>query len=472
MKSNCCLIIDIGKTNVKCLALDQAGQTIWSKSMSNLSIQGEYYLHFDLDAVWKWLVESIKQVTPLYNITTINVSTHGACAVLLDKEGELTLPVLDYEQEINQSFYADYEKIRPNFLQTFSPSLPLGLNLGRQLHYLKTAFSTQFNKTTMLLMYPQYWIWRLTNIAITELTSLGCHTDLWLPEKKCYSSLVSSLGITEMLPPIVSAIKVIGSPSADICEITGLTKECQVFSGVHDSNASFARYLYSIKDQEFTVISTGTWIIAMAASSKMKTNQLVNLKEEKDTLVNVSVLGDMLPCARFMGGREFEQLCQLTQADISKDYSTDDVNYLIAHDIYAMPPFSQTGGPFTQGVGKLLNWHEDNTDTKSKQKNGKALASLYLVLMIDHLLGLTSSTNAIVFGSSAKKNLLMCQMIAQLRPTQRVLFSGDDASTVKGAWCLTRWNEEPDSELCQFEQVKPSKIENLLAYKQTWYDNL
>lgn len=466
MKRDCCLIIDIGKTNVKCLALDDAGQTIWSTSMANVSIKGVSYQHFDLEGVWAWLIESIKQVSAIYTVMAINVSTHGACAVLLDKVGEPVLPVLDYEHDIDQSYHPEYEKIRPSFTQTFSPNLPLGLNLGRQLHYLKSAFPIQFSKTDLILMYPQYWVWRLTNIAITELTSLGCHTDLWLPEKACYSSLINDLAIAEMLPPITSAIEAVGSPSADICELTGLPKYCQVFSGVHDSNASFARYLYSIKNQEFTVISTGTWIIAMSAAGKKQ--QLVNLKEEKDTLVNVSVLGDMLPCARFMGGREFEQLCQLTQADIAIEYFSQDIDFLIEHDIYALPPFSQTGGPFTQRSGELINWHE----TSSEQKNGKALASLYLVLMIDHILELTSSTQDIIFGSSARKNLLMCQMIAQLRPTQRVLFSGDDASTVKGAWCLTRWYEKADDELCQFEQVAPSNIANLLSYKQKWYEQL
>lgn len=30
-------------------------------------------------------------------------------------------------------------------------------------------------------MYPQYWALRLTGIAANEVTSLGCHTDLWNP---------------------------------------------------------------------------------------------------------------------------------------------------------------------------------------------------------------------------------------------------------------------------------------------------
>ena len=28
-------------------------------------------------------------------------------------------------------------------------------------------------------MYPQYWAYRLTGVLANEVTSLGCHTDLW-----------------------------------------------------------------------------------------------------------------------------------------------------------------------------------------------------------------------------------------------------------------------------------------------------
>jgi sugar (pentulose or hexulose) kinase len=32
-----------------------------------------------------------------------------------------------------------------------------------------------------ILLYPQYWSWRLSGVMATEVTSLGTHTDLWRP---------------------------------------------------------------------------------------------------------------------------------------------------------------------------------------------------------------------------------------------------------------------------------------------------
>ena len=53
----------------------------------------------------------------------------------------------------------------------------------------------------------------------------------------------------------------------------------------------------------FSVVSTGTWVIAMAVGGAA-----VELDPARDTLVNVNALGDPVPSARFMGGREFATL--------------------------------------------------------------------------------------------------------------------------------------------------------------------
>ncbi|MGG2476833.1 carbohydrate kinase, partial [Rhizobium sp. BR5] len=71
--------------------------------------------------------------------------------------------------------------IRPDFAETGSPLLPVGLNLGAQIHFQKTAFAHEFARVRSIVTYPQYWAGRLTGVQATETTSLGCHTDLWNP---------------------------------------------------------------------------------------------------------------------------------------------------------------------------------------------------------------------------------------------------------------------------------------------------
>ncbi len=39
-----------------------------------------------------------------------------------------------------------------------------------------------FSRAAHTLLYPQFWAWRLSGVMASEVTSLGCHSDLWLPQ--------------------------------------------------------------------------------------------------------------------------------------------------------------------------------------------------------------------------------------------------------------------------------------------------
>ena len=48
---------------------------------------------------------------------------------------------MDYEWNGLESVNVEYEGIRPSFEETFSPSLPAGLNFGKQLFWQQKNFS-------------------------------------------------------------------------------------------------------------------------------------------------------------------------------------------------------------------------------------------------------------------------------------------------------------------------------------------
>ena len=97
-------------------------------------------------------------------------------------EDGLAMPVIDYEHDYPDEVRAAYAALRPDFAETCSPLLSGGLNVGAQIHYQKTQFPAEFAAVKTILTYAQYWVWRLTGIAVNEVTSLGCHTDLWNPQ--------------------------------------------------------------------------------------------------------------------------------------------------------------------------------------------------------------------------------------------------------------------------------------------------
>ena len=54
----------------------------------------------------------------------------------------------------------------------------------------------------MRLHLPQYLSYLVTGKACSDITSIGCHTNLWDFEKKKYHEWVKKEGIDAILPPI------------------------------------------------------------------------------------------------------------------------------------------------------------------------------------------------------------------------------------------------------------------------------
>lgn len=448
-------IFDIGKTNIKGQVLDDRGSPVWSRATRNRSEAGADYLQFDIDGIWNWLLQTLSEAAAGFSISAINVSTHGACAVLLDVAGELALPVMDYEFDGLVVQGENYSAVRPPFAQTLSPGLAAGLNLGRQLWWLKCRFPRQFEQVSAILMYPQFWTWKLTGIAVNEATSLGCHTDLWEPAAGRYSSLVRALDIERQLGSVVSAVSPVGSLSTELAQSLGLSASCRVYPGVHDSNASFARHLYCAPEERFTVISTGTWIVCMCNNGSLDA-----LSDTRDMLANVSVLGQPIACARFMGGREFELISREAAQPGEAAACAADIEGLVKGGVFALPPFERGSGPFRHAGaagGRIVGG-----------EGSAALATLYLALMIDYELDLLRAGGTVLFGSIASKNPLLCALVAQLRPDLLLQSVDDAASTITGAWCLTRWRVPAPAGFGDRSAVKPTTITGLEAYRKEW----
>jgi hypothetical protein len=148
-------------------------------------------------------------------------------------------------------------------------------------------------------MYPQYWAWRLSGVAASEITSLGCHTDLWQPSRQQYSSLVDRMGWNRLFPPMRPAWTALNTLKPELAARTGLPENCRVLCGIHDSNASLLRHLTVTPAP--AVLSTGT------GHRRRPGAPLDALREQADMLANSDALGHAVPCIRFMGGREFAE---------------------------------------------------------------------------------------------------------------------------------------------------------------------
>ncbi|MDG4887527.1 carbohydrate kinase [Mesorhizobium sp. M1A.F.Ca.IN.022.07.1.1] len=339
-------VIDIGKTNAKVALVELTKPSeIALRRTANAPVWQAPYPHHDVEALWTFILNSLADLNRERRIDAISITTHGATGALVDAAGELVLPVLDYEFNSPDQLAADYDAVRPPFAETGTPRLPIGLNLGAQFFWQQKRFPVEFAKSAAMLMYPQYWALRLTGVAANEVTSLGCHTDLWNPWTSDYSSLVDRMGWRPLMAPVRRAKDRLGSILPAIARLTGLDPATPVFCGLHDSNASLLPHLLSDRPP-FSVVSTGTWVVSMAVGGKK-----VELDAARDTLVNVNALGDPVPSARFMGGREFSLLTE----GQAQDWTEADVAAVLARKASLLPSTQQGSGPFPHRAAQWVN---------------------------------------------------------------------------------------------------------------------
>src|SRR5699024_560078 len=88
--------------------------------------------------------------------------------------------------------------------QTSSPVLA-SLNSGMQLYRIKKEQPALFKKIKYALHLPQYLSFLISGKPYSDITSIGCHTNLWDFENNQYHPWLEEEGILEKLAPIVAA---------------------------------------------------------------------------------------------------------------------------------------------------------------------------------------------------------------------------------------------------------------------------
>ncbi len=439
-------VLDIGKTNVKLAVFDE-GRLRWEKSAANRMRPGPPYPHEDVESAWDFFLDALREAGGTHPIGAIVPTAHGAAGALIG-ETELAAPVMDYEFTGIETIEPDYAPLRPPFSESLSPKVPAGLNLGRQLAYQKWRCPALFAKAKHFVAYPQYWAWRLSGVAASEVTSLGCHTDLWAPRQGQVSSLVKALGVGSLIPPLRRAFDSLGPIKAEIAAATGLAPDTPVFCGVHDSNASLLPYLVS-RQAPFTVLSTGTWVILMCVGLSLD-----RLDPRDDTLANVDALGRPTACGRFMGGREYAVI-----ADGGGNPDHVAIERVIASGALALPCFSGQGGPYATTTGVIRG------DVAAHDR--AALATLYCALVSDLLLTrMGAASGDLVVEGTFAGNRAFCRTLGALRPEQPVFAADDAAGTARGAAMLAHW--PPACPVAAPTPVPAAAIAGLEAYRDAW----
>lgn len=456
------IVVDIGKTNAKCSLWDVQGAQVARRVRANEPGPDSTYKSLDVEGIDGFILESLTEFAGAEDVRRIITVGHGAGAALL-KDGSLFAPPMDYEDAIPETERELYCSQRDSFADTGSPILPMGLNLGIQLHHIETLLGPLPDDVT-IVPWAQYWAWRLCGVAASEISSLGCHTDLWRPTQRRFSHLAERRGWAAKMAPLKSADEVLAPITPAIAATTGLSTDCDVYCGLHDSNAALlaARGHREIAAFDATVLSTGTWFVAMRSVAAGARIEMDLLRESRDCLINVDVYGNAVPSARFMGGRESELIGGIDSYALTDNYDADAIisrlSELVANGAYVLPSFVNGVGPFPTESGAWIN---EPSDADGK----RALTGLYLALMVDTSLDLIGSRDRLLIEGRFAEAEVFIRALAALRPHQKVYVSNAHNDVAYGALRLICPDLETPSELTP---VLPLEID-LKSYAAEWH---
>ena len=441
-------VLDLGKTNAKIALVDlQTRAEIDVATRPNTVLPGPPYAHFDTEGHWAFFLAGLRRLHQSHGVDAISITTHGACAALLDGTGNLAAPVIDYEDPALEEFRAEYAALRPPFSETGAPHLPLGLNIGAQLHWQFRRDPGLAGRVAHLVTWPQYWGFRLTGRLATDVTSLGCHTDLWNPSAGRFSGLVATLGLTGKIAPALRSGEILGMVTPATAAATGLRPDTPVACGIHDSNASLLPHLIS-RQGPFSVVSTGTWVVVMTVGGRQ-----VTLDPARDTLVNVNARGAPVPSARFMGGREYEVI----RAGRAPVAVPQDAESVVAQRLMLLPSVVPDCGPFP---GRAARWLPEEPHNPALRE---VALGYYLALMTAECLALTGGQGPAIVEGPFARNRFFLDMLAAARD-QPVLTSASQTGTAIGAALLFAPMAGPEPRQDAPHPVSPE----LRAYAAAW----
>lgn len=447
-------VLDIGKTNIKLSAATPDGAILETVSTANAALPGPPYRHPDLAGIEDWLFQELPGLARRHGIGAFVACGHGSAGVLVDDTGPV-MPMIDYENDVPVEVNDAYRALAGPVEERGSPIMAGAAHLARQLLWLELQWSEALARGRWFLGGPQYWAWRLSGIAASELTYLAAQSHLWNIPQRRFTGIVERRGWQRLIPAIRPAWEALGWLRPELARRLGLPHAIEVLCGIHDSSANFYRYQQAGL-ADFAVISTGTWIVGLSSSFAPEA-----LARTGGMTWNADVSGRPLTGMLAMGGRDFAVIAG-ERPDAPVEAAI--VARLVEAGTFALPTFAFDDGPFpgSAGRGRIIG---PSPVTPAERR---ALALLYVVLVTDACLDLMGGSATTVLDGSFVKDPLYASLVAALRPGRRTLTGTDGYGTAAGAALLARHESRSAPVEVTLKPAEPLQIPGLTDYRRRW----
>jgi sugar (pentulose or hexulose) kinase len=337
-------VLDVGKSNVKLSAVTPAGEVAETVAVANPVSDGPPWRHHDLGALSDWVLAELSNLARRHPLARLIASGHGSGGILVGDDPDAgdgtVLPMVDYEQALPGGLAEAYAPLAGGFFDRGSAIMMGATHTARQMVWAQQAEPARFARARWLLGIPQYWAWRLTGVPVSEVTILGAQSHLWNVPARRWAPIVAARGWQRLMPAFARASDVLGVIRAPLRRRYGLPP-LEVHAGGHDSSLNLYRFRTAGR-AEATVLSTGTWLVAMAGGVGLD-----RLDERRGMTCNADVDGAPVAGALTMGGREFSAVAD---GDGAADPAL--IGRLVARGTFALPTFGRNDGQFPGSAGK------------------------------------------------------------------------------------------------------------------------
>lgn len=425
-------IFDIGKTNKKFFLLDKSYGIVLERSAPFEEIVDEDGDPCDdVQQLTNWALETLSEVLQIkkFDILAINFSAYGASFVYIDKNGKVIAPLYSYlkkyPEHLKKELYDKYGGEKKLSCETASPVLG-SLNSGMQLYRIMKERPDIYSNMQYALHLPQYISYLVSKKACSDITSIGCHTQLWDFQKKNYHGWVNGEGVQIKLAPIVSSSKTI--------DILFENKLLKVGPGLHDSSAALIPYL-AVFTEPFILLSTGTWCISL---NPFNETPLTFEELEKDCLCYLEYQGKPIKASRLFAGYEHEQEVKRLSAHFKKPvdfykkikYDSDTTAWLKKKMDFPENPGKTESPILTSNFGnRELNSFKDY----SKAYHCLILDMIRLQQRSTHLVLKNSGVNRIFVDGGFSNNSVYMHLLALSFPELEVFAASVAQATAMGA---------------------------------------
>ena len=436
-------IIDVGKTNKKLFLFDQNYKIVYERSARFFETEDEDGFPCEnLESLRLSVFDALRDVfrRKEFNVKALNFTTYGASLVYIDKEGNPLSPLYNYlkpyPEELKKKFYDTYGGEEKFSYRTSSPVLG-SLNSGMQLYRIKYEKPELFKQIKYALHLPQYLSYLITGNVCSDITSIGCHTNLWDFKKNDYHEWVRKEGILQKLAPITTFDKVMPAIFPGNNYPVGI--------GLHDSSGALIPYQVNFHEP-FVLISTGTWCISLNPFNDLP---LTVEELQHDCLCYMHYQGKPVKASRLFAGHEYDEQVKR----IADHFQQNPTRYRTINfhpEIIASLQKKKNAGANTD-TKKLL--HECPFIHRDLSIFSNDLEA-YHQLMLDIIAQQYFSTSLVLEGTKVRrifvdggfsKNLVYMNLLALVFPDIEVFAASMAQATAIGAALAINksWNKKP-----------------------------